>query len=125
MTAPLLLVLTFANGMGLAMRWPVFAAIVPELVSRHQLSAALALNGIAMNASRIIGPHPGRRADRRRRQRIRVHAERAAVGGGGVCHHALAARAQGQRRCPVNAFWAAIRVGVQHVRQSAACTRCC
>ena len=56
MTAPLLLALTFANGIGLAMRWPVFAAIVPELVSRPQLPAALALNGVAMNASRIMGP---------------------------------------------------------------------
>nr|WP_261802607.1 MFS transporter [Variovorax sp. PAMC28562] len=55
-TAPLLLALTFANGIGLAMRWPVFAAIVPELVPRTQLPAALGLNGIAMNASRIIGP---------------------------------------------------------------------
>ncbi len=56
MTAPLLLALVFANGVGLAMRWPVFAAIVPELVPRPQLPAALALNGVAMNASRIIGP---------------------------------------------------------------------
>ncbi|MFZ3141100.1 MFS transporter [Polaromonas sp.] len=56
MTPPLLLALTFANGIGLAMRWPVFSAIVPELVPRSQLPAALALNGIAMNASRIVGP---------------------------------------------------------------------
>jgi MFS family permease len=56
MTAPLLLAMTFANGIGLAMRWPVFAAIVPELVPRTQLPAALALNGVSMNASRIIGP---------------------------------------------------------------------
>jgi MFS family permease len=56
MTAPLLLALTFASGVGLAMRWPVFAAIVPELVPRPQLPAALALNGVAMNVSRIIGP---------------------------------------------------------------------
>ena len=56
MSAPLLLALTFANGIGLAMRWPVFAAIVPELVPRPQLSSALALNGVAMNASRIVGP---------------------------------------------------------------------
>ena len=56
MTPPLLLALTFANGIGLAMRWPVFSAIVPELVQRAQLPAALALNGIAMNASRIVGP---------------------------------------------------------------------
>ena len=56
MTPPLLLALTFANGIGLAMRWPVFSALVPDLVPRTQLPAALALNGIAMNASRIIGP---------------------------------------------------------------------
>ncbi len=56
MTPALLLALTFANGVGLAMRWPVFAAIVPELVPRKQLPAALALNGVSMNASRIVGP---------------------------------------------------------------------
>ncbi len=56
MSPPLLLLLTFANGIGLAMRWPVFAAIVPELVARPQLPAALALNGAAMNGSRIVGP---------------------------------------------------------------------
>ncbi|MDO8776557.1 MAG: MFS transporter [Burkholderiaceae bacterium] len=52
----LLLALVFANGIGLAMRWPVFSAIVPELVPRAQLPAALALNGVSMNASRIVGP---------------------------------------------------------------------
>ncbi|MCW5669224.1 MAG: MFS transporter [Hydrogenophaga sp.] len=56
MTPPLLLVLIFANGIGMAMRWPVFSAIVPELVPRSQLPAALGLNGVSMNASRIIGP---------------------------------------------------------------------
>ena len=56
MTAPLLLVLVFANGIGLALRWPVFAAIVPELVPKEQLASALALNGMAMNLSRIVGP---------------------------------------------------------------------
>lgn len=56
LTAPLLLALTFANGVGLAMRWPVFAAIIPEVVPRPQLPQALALNGIAMNGSRILGP---------------------------------------------------------------------
>jgi len=55
-SAPLLIALTFANGIGLALRWPVFSAIVPELVPRSHLPAALGLNGIAMNASRIVGP---------------------------------------------------------------------
>jgi len=56
MTAPWLLVLVFANGVGLALRWPVFAAIVPDLVPRPHLAAALALNAVAMNLSRIVGP---------------------------------------------------------------------
>jgi MFS family permease len=56
LNASLLLFLTFTNGIGLAMRWPVFAAIVPDLVGREQLPAALALNAVAMNTSRIIGP---------------------------------------------------------------------
>jgi MFS family permease len=55
-TPPLLLGLIFFNGIGLALRWPVFSAIVPELVPRTQLPVALALNGVSMNASRIIGP---------------------------------------------------------------------
>src|SRR5690606_19612451 len=56
MSAPLLLLLTFANGVGLAMRWPVFAAIMPEVIPRPMLAQGLTLNGIAMNGSRIVGP---------------------------------------------------------------------
>ncbi|MFT3816428.1 MAG: MFS transporter [Rubrivivax sp.] len=56
LTAELLLLLTFLNGFGLAMRWPVFAAIVPQVVSKEHLPQSLALNGIAMNLSRVVGP---------------------------------------------------------------------
>ena len=56
LSANVLLLLTFSNGIGLALRWPVFAAIVPSVVGRSELPAALALNGIAMNLSRVIGP---------------------------------------------------------------------
>lgn len=56
LTAPVLLVLTFLNGIGLAMRLPVFSAIVPQVVPRTQLPTALALSGISMNLSRVIGP---------------------------------------------------------------------
>ena len=52
----ILLMLVFMNGIGLAMRWPVYAAIIPELVSRDQLSPALALNAVAVNFSRVAGP---------------------------------------------------------------------
>lgn len=56
LTAPLLLLLTFGNGMGLAMRWPVFSAVVPQIVTRAQMPQALVLNGISMNLSRVAGP---------------------------------------------------------------------
>ncbi|MFN0160832.1 MAG: MFS transporter [Burkholderiales bacterium] len=56
MSPPLLLALAFANGIGLALRWPVFSASIPETVPRSQLPAALALTGVAANASRILGP---------------------------------------------------------------------
>lgn len=55
-TPGLLLALVFANGLGMAMRWPVFSALVPELVNKSHLSSAMALNAVSMNVSRIIGP---------------------------------------------------------------------
>lgn len=51
-----LLALSFASGVGLAMRWPVYSATVPEVVPRAEIGAALALNGVAMNICRILGP---------------------------------------------------------------------
>lgn len=56
LTAPLLLALIFANGLGMAMRWPVYSALVPEMVSKAHLSSAMAMNAVAMNVSRIVGP---------------------------------------------------------------------
>ena len=56
LTATSLLLLVFLNGIGLAMRWPVYAAILPEVVPRPQLGEALALNAVAVNTSRVIGP---------------------------------------------------------------------
>lgn len=56
LTAQLLLALTFVNGIGLALRWPVFAAIVPDVVPRPHLPEALALGAISANLSRVIGP---------------------------------------------------------------------
>lgn len=55
-TAPLLLLFTFALGIGTAMVMPAWGAIVPELVPRTQLQHAIGLNSIAMNISRTIGP---------------------------------------------------------------------
>ncbi|MDB5869982.1 MAG: arabinose transporter permease [Polaromonas sp.] len=56
LTANWLLLLCFANGIGLALRFPVFSAIIPTLVPREQLTSALTLNALAINVSRIAGP---------------------------------------------------------------------
>lgn len=56
MTAEVLLLSTFAVGIGLALTLPAFAAILPELVSRDELPSAVMLNSISMNVSRAIGP---------------------------------------------------------------------
>lgn len=56
LTAPILLLLVFTNGIGLAMRWPVYAAILPEVIDRVHLGEALALNAVAVNTSRVAGP---------------------------------------------------------------------
>ncbi len=51
-----LLALTFLLGLGTALNAPAWQAIIPELVGRGELPAALALNGIAINLARAAGP---------------------------------------------------------------------
>src|SRR5213076_275803 len=55
-TAWVLLGFTFALGIGAAVMMPAWSAIVPDLVPTEQLSSAVALNSVAINASRAIGP---------------------------------------------------------------------
>jgi len=47
---------TFALGVGSALMMPAWSAIVPDLVRPDELSAAVALNSVAVNVSRAIGP---------------------------------------------------------------------
>lgn len=56
MTAPLLLAGTFLLGAGAAFVAPAWQAIVPSLVPRGDLPAAVALNGLGVNVSRAVGP---------------------------------------------------------------------
>jgi MFS family permease len=51
-----LLAFIFALGVGNAMMMPAWAAIVPDIVPGSELSSAIALNSIAVNVSRAIGP---------------------------------------------------------------------
>ena len=55
-TAWTLLGFVFALGVGSAMMMPAWSAIVPDLVRPDELSSAVALNSIAINVSRAIGP---------------------------------------------------------------------
>ncbi len=57
LTSPwLLLALTFALSAGDAFETPTWRAILPELVSKDDLPAASALNGIEFNLARAVGP---------------------------------------------------------------------
>lgn len=117
LTPSMLLLLTFLNGVGLAMRWPVFSAIVPEVVDRDRLPAAMALNGISMNMSRVLGP-------------VAAGALLASLGTASVfvlnavlagVAFVLILRWRSEPRTsalPGERFVGAMRVGLQHVRQS-------
>jgi MFS family permease len=54
-----LLGLTFLLGIGAAANAPAWQAIVPELVPRPKLFAAVALNGVGFNLARAVGPALG------------------------------------------------------------------
>lgn len=51
-----LLAFTFALGLGAAVSAPSWQAVIPELVPRSELLAAVALNGVGINIARAIGP---------------------------------------------------------------------
>ncbi|WP_028006933.1 MFS transporter [Solimonas flava] len=51
--------LTFVGGVGAALMSPTWQAIVPELVPRSDLKAAVALNSLGFNIARAIGPAVG------------------------------------------------------------------
>src|SRR2546428_5036653 len=60
LTTPwVLLMLTFVLGAGAAMNAPAWQATAPELVSRAELPAAVALTGMGLNLARAVGPALG------------------------------------------------------------------
>jgi MFS family permease len=54
-----LLTLTLLLGMGSALNAPAWQAIIPELVTRQQLPAAVSLNSAGFNMARAVGPALG------------------------------------------------------------------
>jgi MFS family permease len=60
LTTPwVLLVLIFCLGLGSALNAPAWQAIIPELVPRSELPAAVSLNSVAFNIARAVGPALG------------------------------------------------------------------
>ncbi len=59
LSAPLLLLATFQLGIATAFTTPAWQAMLPEIVGKPQLSAALALQGIGFNVARSCGPVVG------------------------------------------------------------------
>lgn len=55
----MLLSFTFALGVGSAMNMPIWQTVVPRLVPRKELPQAVALNSVAFNIARAIGPALG------------------------------------------------------------------
>jgi MFS family permease len=55
----ILLLLTLLLSLGMALNAPAWQAIVPELVPRSQIPAAVALNSAGFNVARFIGPALG------------------------------------------------------------------
>jgi MFS family permease len=54
-----LLACIFALGIGLAFSGPVWAAIVPDVVSKDELASAVTLGGVQLNIAAIVGPPLG------------------------------------------------------------------
>jgi MFS family permease len=60
LTTPwVLLSLIFALGLGAALNAPAWQAIIPELVPRSELPAAVSLNSVSFNIARALGPALG------------------------------------------------------------------
>jgi MFS family permease len=59
LSSPLLLLATFQLGIATAFTTPAWQAMLPEIVGKPQLSAALALQGIGFNVARSCGPVVG------------------------------------------------------------------
>jgi MFS family permease len=60
LTTPwILLLLIFSLGLGSALNAPAWQAIIPDLVPRADLPAAVSLNSVAFNIARAVGPALG------------------------------------------------------------------
>src|SRR6185503_6434905 len=117
MTPALLLVLTFLLGVGAAINGPAWQAMVPELVPRQQLSAAVALSSVAFNIARAVGPAIGGVLIARSGPAATFAVNAASFIG--VIFVLYRWRSSERRSAlPAERFWGAIKAGVRYVRHS-------
>lgn len=112
-----LLALTFAIGIGSAFAAPAFLAIIPELVPRDEIPAAVSLNGISMNLARAAGPALGGGVV----ALVGVaatFAANAASYGGVILAIARWRRVVHEGRLPPEDLFGAMRTGLRYVRHS-------
>jgi MFS family permease len=55
-TPAVVLALTLVMGAGIAVSFPAFSALIPDLVPRRDLAAGVTLTGISINLARAVGP---------------------------------------------------------------------
>jgi hypothetical protein len=106
-------VATFLLSVGAAMSSPPFQAVVPDLVSKPELGAAVALNSLGVNISRAIGPRWAVSAVARRAV-DGVCPERAVRGRRGVGAVALASGTV-HSASAAGALLLAVRSGIRYV----------
>ena len=118
LTPALLLTATFLLGVGTTLTIPAYQVLVQELVGREQMRSATALNGVAMNLARAVGPGNRRTAGRADRRGCGVRAERAELPGAGrgPAHHATDPVAA-EHLLPER-FVGAVIAGTRYVRHS-------
>jgi predicted MFS family arabinose efflux permease len=56
MTPPVLLICSFCIGIGMCFHVPVWQSVIPEIVSRRQIPAAVGLGSLSFNLARCLGP---------------------------------------------------------------------
>src|ERR1700739_3960358 len=112
-----LLLLTFAIGVGTALAMPALPASLPELVSMEELPAAIALASISVNLARSVGPAIGGAMIARWGAAI-AFAFNAASYIGVIVVFALWRRAPAISALPAERIVGALRAGIQFTRGS-------
>jgi MFS family permease len=113
-----LLILIFLIEMGTAFETPAFLALLPELVPKALLQPALALNGVGINISRIVGPAVGGLVVGAAGVAVALVIN-AATFAAVIFAYARLPATRPETCLPAERFWVAIRTGWRFTRESA------